>query len=338
MKYKAIFDTNSIRNAESVDKFLGNHDELERFLKVSEIIIPEIVIDEIKAQKTKSLISKRDAFLSNPFHLLRKIDKEKTINFDIDKYIQDLIESETTPFTVIHLTRSTVLEDIKKLCIGNEPPFEDGSDKGFKDSLIYFTIIEYLDSCDYDKVFVVTKDVRLTKAFLGLSKVTVVKDFDEFEKYIDVYFREEYFINRLKEVVSASINSSSIEEIWLNVEENWTIKVICEDKTYFVEVDFSSREIIDSTDYNFSGGITELISSGAFRTTHDQIELIKDYINYFSNEQIKNLIEAATTNNQIYSISTDEDVKEFLLPLFRSKSQLVDDEVKQEFSKLYITN
>ena len=101
MKYKVIFDTNSIRNAESVADFLGGRAELERFLKVSEIIIPDIVIEEIKNQKRKHLISKRESFISNPFHFLRKINEEETKSFDIDKWITDLVDKESIPHTVI---------------------------------------------------------------------------------------------------------------------------------------------------------------------------------------------------------------------------------------------
>jgi hypothetical protein len=172
-------------------------------------------------------------------------------------------------------------------------------------------------------------------AFEGNTRVTVVKDFDEFEKYIDTYFREEYFINRFKEEVSENITADCIEGIWLNTEENWTIKLSCDEKIYFVEVDFSSREIIDFTDFNFAKGIAGLIISGAFRTTHSYIKMIKDYVRYFSDQEIQNLIEAATNNNQIYSIATDEDVKEFFMPIFKAKSQIISDEIKAEFSKYF---
>lgn len=337
MKYKVIFDTNSIRSADSVADFLGGRSELERFLKVSEIIIPEIVIEEIKNQKKKHLISKRDSFLSNPFHLLRKIDENKTKNFDIEEWISQLAGDESVPYSVISLTSDNVLEEIKRLCLGNLPPFEEKSDKGFKDAYIYFTILEYLDSCNDENVFVVTKDDRLKIAFEGNARVTVVKNFDEFEKYIDTYFREEYFINRLKEEISENITADCIEEIWLNTEENWTIKISCDEKIYFVEVDFSSREIIDFTDFNFAEGITDLITSGTFRTTHSSIEMIKDYVRYFSNQEIQNLIEAATNNNQIYSIATDEDVKEFFMQIYNAKTQVVPEEMKAEFNKYFLT-
>jgi len=84
MLHKVIFDTNTIRNAESITDFFGGRAELENFLKVAEIIIPEIVLDEIKKQKRVHLASKRESFLSNPFHKLRDIDPEETKNFNIE--------------------------------------------------------------------------------------------------------------------------------------------------------------------------------------------------------------------------------------------------------------
>lgn len=336
MKYKAVFDTNTIRNAESVEDFLGGRSELERFLKVSEIIIPDIVIEEIKSQKRKHLISKRDSFLSNPFHFLRKIDENETKNFDIEKWILELADDESLPYSVISLTRDNVLEDIKNLCLGNLPPFEESSDKGFKDAYIYFTILEFLDNIEGESIFVVTKDDRLKMAFAGNARATVVKDFDEFEKYIDIYFREEYFINRLKEEVSENVTADCIEEIWLNTEENWTIKLSCDEKIYFVEVDFSSREIIGFTDFNFAEVITGLIASNTFRDTHAYIVMVKEYVRYFSDQEIQNIIEAATINNQIYSIATDEDVKEFFVPIYKAKAQIIsDEEIHRKFNQFF---
>lgn len=335
MKYKVVFDTNSIRNAESVADFLGGRSELERFLKVSEIIIPGIVIEEIKNQKRKHLISKRDSFLSNPFHFLRKIDENETKNFNIENWILELANDESLPYSIISLT-TNVLEDIKKFALENRPPFDETSDKGFKDAYIYFTILEYLSTIDGEDIFVVTKDDRLKLAFDGNARVTVVKDFNEFENHIDSYFRDQYFINRLKEEISENITAECIEDAWLNVGENWVIKLACDGKTHFVEVDFSSREIIDSTDFDFTLFVNELINSGSFATTHSMVSSLTTYIKYLSDQQIVDIIEASTNNSQIYSIATDEDIKEFFLSLYNSKSQIIaDEDIVSRFKQVF---
>jgi len=70
---KVIFDTNFIRNTEP-KQFLGGRSELEKFAKVAELVFPDIVIEEIKNQKRRSLEKNKTSFLGNPFHWLRKLD------------------------------------------------------------------------------------------------------------------------------------------------------------------------------------------------------------------------------------------------------------------------
>lgn len=335
MRYKVIFDTNIIRNAESISDFLGGAADLERFSKVSEIIIPDIVIEEIKAQKKRHLVKKRDAFLSNPFHLLRKIDEKETKDFDINRWISELIEKEKVSYSLISLSEKGVLEKMKRLCLDSLPPFEEGSDKGFKDAYIYFTIIEYLESNKEEKIFFVTNDNRLKEAFLLEDQIMVIKDYNEFEKYIDKYFREEYFISRLREEIDPEINDKNIEEIWLNVDENWVLKVRGENVVYFVEVDFSSKEIVDFTDFDFSKGITGIVASRTFGSVHLNIGLINSYLKYFSDEEIQTLIKAFVENDQIHSIKEDQDVKALFRTIYNTKSQIISQDLKDRFESYY---
>ena len=248
MKYKVVFDTNSIRNAESFSDFLGGRPDLERFLKVSEIIIPDLVIEEIKYQKKKHLISKKYSFLTNPFHFLLNLEKEKVEKFDMDNWILELTNNEEIPYKIISLTKNKedIFEKIKQLCLANEPPFDENSDRGFKDAYIYFTILEYLDKNKNNSIFVVTKDDRLRLALLRHSRIRIVTDYDEFEKFNVEYFRSDYFVSRLKEEVDKEITVDKIEGIWLNLEENWVLRIVYPEKNYFIEVDFSAREIISS--------------------------------------------------------------------------------------------
>lgn len=337
MKYKVVFDTNSIRNAESFSDFLGGRSDLERFIKVSEIFIPDLVIEEIKYQKLRHLISRRDSFLTNPFHYLLNLKKEDTENFDIDNWILDCAKKEKIPYKTISITKNNedVFEKIKQLCVKNLPPFDENSDRGFKDAYIYFTIIEFLDKYKDENLFVITKDDRLRQALQKHIRIKVVADFDEFEKFNVDYFRSDYFVGRLKEEVNEDIKVENIENIWLNLEDNWVLKIVCDTKTYFVEVDFSSKEIIGSTDFNFSDAITNIGSSGSFSSTHSYIELIEDYINYFSNEEIQNLIKVASENDQIYRIADDEGVKNLFSTLYKAKQQIIPEDIKEKFDQYF---
>lgn len=337
MKYKAIFDTNSIRNAESATDFLGGRSELERFLKVAEIVIPDIVIDEIKCQKRRELDSKRDSFLSNPFRFLMKVDEEGTKKFDIDNWISGLIDDETIPHTIIFLTRKKALTEIRRLCLGNCPPFDKTSDKGFKDTYIYLTVLDYISSLKDEKAFLISKDGRLREAFSENKQIHVLENFDEFDKYLDIYFREPYFISRLKEEISEEITEENIKDIWLNADENWVMKLFVGDKTYFIEIDFSSREILDYTNSNITEGINNLKLSGNFSSTHSAVAEIKDYVKYFSDQEIIDLIQSAIENQQIYWIATDEDIKEFFNEIFLAKPQIISDDLKLQFSQYFST-
>ena len=334
-KYKVIFDTNSIRNKKSLHTFLGGRPELEDFSKVSEIIIPNMAIDEIKNQKREYFELERDSFLDNPFRSLMEVNEAGVRNFNIEEFIEQLEINEQIPYSLISLTKNRQ-ENMKSLSLLNSPPFDKNSDKGFKDAYIYFTVLEFLENNkDIEKVFLVTGDGRLKEAFENNPRVQVIKNYDEFEMYMDSYFKEEYFINRLNEEIPGNITAGCIENIWLNLDENWVIKLVCNGVTYYVEAGFSSREIFRHTDANFSTKIRALTRSGTFSYTHDCIKAIREYVQYFSDQDIQDLILAATTNDQIYQISHDSDVKIFFSRIFDAKSQIIPEDVRGQFKEKF---
>ena len=335
MKHKVIFDTNSVRNAESFSDFLGGRSDLERFLTLAQIIIPDLVIEEIRCQKKKQLTSKRDSFLSNPFHYLLDLNKEDTEKFDMDKWIAELLKTEKIPHVVISLTKNKakILDQLKDLCLTGAPPFEESSDKGFKDAYIYFTILEYLNNSEDENLFVVTKDDRLRMALQKHRRIRVVRDFDEFEDYNSEYFKDEYFVSRVKEEIDENIEASNIVSVSLNIEENWVLKITCRERVYFLEVDFRSKEIIGFIDKDYSDDINGLVSASNFSATHAYIESLKDRINYFSDDDVQNLLSAANKNDQIYWIAEDEDVKSFFGTLFKAKKSILTDEEKKLFEE-----
>jgi hypothetical protein len=71
-----------------------------------------------------------------------------------------------------------VLPKITDLALDKKPPFEggDGTDKGFKDALIYFLVLEYLQETPNKKVFVCVKDKRLKEAFNKHHNIIVVEN------------------------------------------------------------------------------------------------------------------------------------------------------------------
>ncbi len=229
----------------------------------------------------------------------------------------------------------TVIGKMKELALNHLPPFDKVSDKGFKDAYIYFTVLEYIKNCGDETMFFWTKGHRLREAFAKQDRVRVVKDFEEFEKHTTTYFKEKYFISKLKQEVAENISRDCIKNIWLNIEENWVIEISCEHKTSFVEVDFASREINDFTDFDFARGIQSLVISDSFASTHCYIDKIRDYVKYFLDKQIEDLIEASTENSQIIWIAEDEDVREFFLKLYTARKSRTSEETREVFERYF---
>ncbi|OGF60528.1 hypothetical protein A3C05_03455 [Candidatus Giovannonibacteria bacterium RIFCSPHIGHO2_02_FULL_45_40] len=308
---KIIFDTNTIRCEGSSDYFLGGRDELERFSKVAELFIPDIVIDEIKEQKRRHLAGKRDSFLENIFHKLRGISEEDTKKFNVVDFIENQRTMESIPYSVITLKDQSALSKIRALAVLNKAPFEKNSDKGFKDAYIYFTVLDFLKDIPDERVFFVTKDGRLKEAFALNDRVRVVEDFEDFERYRASYFREEYFIRKLQGEIDEDIRPEHISSVWLNINSNWVLLVDTGSAVYRIEVDFTTKEIIGYTDQSIEVAVEAFKQSRSFAETHENIGTLQSYVQYLSNGEIGDIADAAAINSQIYSIYEDDDVRAF---------------------------
>lgn len=335
MKYKVIFDTNSVYDNNSHEFLFGFREDLQKFHKIADLYIPDIVLDELIACKKRFLLGdEKDKFIKNIYSRILGIKKEKIDSFNIDSHLSKLIENETIPYTVIKIQETkNLLQEIRNLAVNKEAPFEnrDGTDKGFKDSYIYFTILDFLKSCEDKKIFVVVKDDRLKEALSKIENVITIKDYSEFEKYLDDYFSEDYFISRLKEEIDERINKDCIEDSWLNIDDNWVLKIKCEECLYLVEIDFVTKEIISSIDSDIAEAVNALALSGSFSSTHSAISDLSDKIKYLSDEDIQKLIKASVENEQISWISEDEDVKGFFKNIYQVKQKIIPEDIEVQF-------
>ena len=318
MKEKVIFDTNIIRNAEA-SNFLGGRNELQSFASVADIVIPDIVIQEIIRQKRKKLESNKQKFLVNPFHNLLAIDETNTNAFDIDDYIEKLVKDEDFKFEVIDIKDNNVLPLIKELAINKKPPFEasDNTDKGFKDALLYFSVLEYLQEIPNKNVFVCVKDGRLKEALDAHQNIIVVESYKEFKLKSVSRFYDDYFLQKANEFLGFTITNENIIRFWININDNQVVVINHDEDTYLVELD--SDEIINSAILSeFSPKIDKLVVSTNFAITHDHIAYLNDFIPFMENDQIIRILNAAYQNEQIRWIIGDEDVKQFIGQLYKS--------------------
>lgn len=82
--------------------------------------------------------------------------------------------------------REGFFEWSRKLALQNKAPFENKSDKGFKDSIIAFTIDEYLNHNPNVRkpVILVSTDGRLGEYFQDRDDVLCLKNLNELDEYI----------------------------------------------------------------------------------------------------------------------------------------------------------
>ncbi|MQP52428.1 MULTISPECIES: PIN domain-containing protein [unclassified Flavobacterium] len=333
MREKVIFDTNVVRNPE-INNFLGGREILERFTQDADIVIPDTVIQEIKRQKRSSLVSNKTKFLTNPFHKLIGVDEANTKSFDVEDYIQKLLDTETIPFETIDLKDHSVLPLIKELAILKKAPFEagDNTDKGFKDALIYFTILEYLQEIPNKYVFVFAKDARFKEALANHPNIIIIDSYDDFKKYGISQFYDSYFIENINAVLGITITKDNIKEYWFNINDNIALLIEFEGQEYVIETD--SMEIIDHCNRNeYVEEIENLIKSTRFVITHRAIGKLMPYINYLSDKEIARILNASLANEDIRRIIADDDVKEFIGSLYDSKKEVLTDKEVLQFLK-----
>lgn len=336
---KVIFDTQIIRNIDA-NQFLGGREDLEKFIEVVEVIIPDIVIDEIKYQKKRNLNSKKTSFLANPFHWLKNLDHDETKMFDIDQLIEDLEKNETIKYKTISLTNYSIIEDMRELALGYKPPFSKvtkddskNSDKGFKDAYFYFTVLEYLQTISDKNIFVCCRDGRLKEALNKHADITVIETYQEFINHNISKYTTEYFINKFKTDIDTSITKESIKKFWININDNDCLQIDINNSTYTIELD--SGEIVSSTDKNnYLSSIDRLVISGSFATTHDVIDSLNSYIQFLSNDEIIRIMQAVKDNEQIHWIISDDDVKQFVATLYDGKKDILSNELEESIREL----
>jgi nicotinic acid mononucleotide adenylyltransferase len=325
---KVIFDTNLIRNTEP-NSFLGNRAELEKFAKVANIILPDMVIEELIHQKRRNLKNNKKSFLNNPFHWLKNLDNDETKSFDIDGYIKELKSKESISYDIIKLTNYSCMEEMKKLALKKLPPFESSAktDKGFKDAYIYFTVLEYLQKINDKYIFFVGGDKLLKDAFKKHSNIYIVENFDEFMRKSISSFLDDYFMEKLQSEIDSKITKDSIIDYWISINDNHILYIEVENIKHIVEVNFG--EIVNYKDATFyKRTLKGLIKSTDFTNTIESIKILKPYINYFSDNDAKDLLVALVENSQIRgTFGAGSYTIDFMRILYKKKRNLLSSEI-----------
>ncbi len=258
-KTLVILDTNKIRRNLEWEKDFTDFEPKGDFLKIIEFIqsgnfseiiyvgIPQIVIDEIINARTDNF-NKAIVSIKQNTKKLEKIpetDFENIIypnkEFQYQRYMQKLIDDyiEKNNFIVkLNLEKEkyhNVFEKLMDKAIKKYPPFHRKG-KGFKDAIIWETILNYGKINDYSNYFLLTENtvdfdhlsedfessfnkdlkIRSSTEFLLAELEGIYQDMIKSYKLIN-FLNSEYFLEKLNEFVMDEIGSintlKSIREI-----------------------------------------------------------------------------------------------------------------------------
>ena len=332
LREKVIFDTNFLFNKKATS-FFGNREELEQFSKVADIIVPEIVIEELEGKYERSFGQEKVKFLNT---LLPSILDHNVEVVDINTRIKELKDAEDISYQVIQLTDFNILPEIKKLAIKKQPPFEpgDGTDKGFKDTYIYFTVLEYLQQIPDKYVFICVKDKRFKKAFESHHNIYAIESYDEFLRHRISQFQDDYFLSKINEELGIEFYKEDVLDYWMNINDNQVLLIKNKEEEFVCEVD--SREIIAvAKTEDYQNSIKNLINSADFLMTNSSIEILDNHINFLSEEEAKRILEASFHNTNIRWVINEHDIKLFIGTLYEMNDDVVDGEIKEFLDDIF---
>lgn len=155
--------------------FLQNLEEIIGAIEVNDlyndvqIVIPRIVIDELKMQQQESYdecVAKIQGIKFTEQEISYPENYTEILNNLYDEAIKDTIRPDAPVKVIIEgYPPAKVLYSIIQRAVNKQAPFEGKSkesDKGFKDAVIWEGILSYKERHYNDTVILISKDVRIT--------------------------------------------------------------------------------------------------------------------------------------------------------------------------------
>lgn len=331
MGYQIIIDTNKCRNT-GMDNFLGNKEELQKFIEDDcEIILPEIVLSELKQQKKIEYIEELNNFINNKFFNNEDANFKKIQLEEFDNIIEKKIQDEQGKYysTIYEITRvGEFYKEMTQKAVLKEAPFDTKSDKGFKDSIVAWSVKEVVDK--YNRtVFLLTKDNRLSQYFVDEDKVKIIESYSDYKK-IRLQVENKDLIDNITIIRKLNIEQEDIIKGWYSLNNDYYMVLYSGGCARF---DIITKDIIDDIQENPNKIIDELITSFNYAYTHEKISYIKklNIIEYISREKLLELFDGFTKNSQLYGISHDEDVWDFFSILYKKYKKFMNDDLEKNF-------
>lgn len=285
-----IVDTNLARNENSYSELLGNRKQLQAIAASNELYIPEVVIDEIVAQKRLSFLREQAQLNRSGILKLTSFSIDEAENLAFEQIEEKIRTDRSIQFDVLpQAPVEYAFSRMYKWAIHHEPPFEEKSDKGFKDACIVASIDYFLEhSSKEEQVIICTDDKRMAEYFKDRNNITVAID-----------LKSVINLNNCPKDKGRAETTTSVSDANTNNNVN-------------AEVDALIEALANSTSFIQTHSIISKLSSSPHVTTGQQ-EL--------------RILSVALENDQVEWILKDDDVSDYIKPIFlRHKDDLIDSE------------
>lgn len=270
-----ILDTNIFRN----DFFFKSNDFqiLKDYLKKtdSSFILPDIILEELKGLYKKTL-NERILSYKKACRELNNVLNENISEHEIDveiqlkTYIEFVLKKLKIDKRKIIPYKNDYLPELVKRAIAKQKPFKD-EDKGFRDTIIWLTLIDYCKICHEKQVIFISNN---PKDFGDENKSSVLNP-QLSEELLDHQIKINYYSTTKDFVESHSKKIDSIDLEWIKdkIDEEWLTEAIC--------------EFLNSSDHDFVISWYESSKNRGSTGNYTAIQsFIVDYEDFFIYEMI----------------------------------------------------
>ena len=267
----------------------GNRAALSLLEKKYDLMVPSVVMEELLEHSKQVFYSQRDSIRKNYYAVQFMEEFNQIQRLEFDDFREELVHSETISYQVVNFENSELfMERFLERAIKHLPPFEEKSDKGFKDACIAHIVDTYVAS--HGKAILITSDRRVAQYFAGNDLVIVVRD----EKELKAYENEERALVGDERAAAEGVNSEDRMDAGFSIDSD-------------------KKEI------------ERLINAKSFAETHSAIAKLRERTCTLTMNEEREILRAAASNDQMLRIITDGDSADFIMPPFNKHSDCLSD-------------
>ena len=286
-----VFDSNKLYVSQKANQLYNSFNVGGDYFKVKKIIedkelsslikiaIPEMVTKELINQQTSHVEQDKIELkrLGNLFQLPVSDEIYKQdISMSLHETMKEFLSNESNVTTLLELKKdryADVFQNIVNRSLNKMAPFiqtGNHSDYGFKDALIWETLLAYDSMNDYTDVFLFCRDKgfstecitefnhkypQIEFKIIGstehlISHLEELSESIELEKDFEQYCRGDYFKSTIMEALSCEYEVvDSCKSLEMNSDDNVSVTVVLKDSDgstfeHILTLDYQTKEIV----------------------------------------------------------------------------------------------